>query len=282
VRIWRLFPLVLLLLTACTDLSAVTKFAQTAPDVTKLDTLTDIWVSDPKTQGDYVGVWQPSDPDLAKQTALRQTEKGTLDDLHALIVNYMKAVGGLAGASATDLSTQAKSVGTSLTALQKADTSLLTTAQVSSLSGLILLVPQDVLNIWRASEIGSIIKQNQNAFHVMVSTEIVIVRDHYIPDFGSTSREIDSSLGRTNGALGGNAAATRVTAFGFQQWASADKARLQTAITAAQQYVVALQKLAAAYDVLVDQSGHFTAATLQAILPMLIDAEKAYGDVNSL
>jgi len=282
-RIWRLSPAILILLAACVDLSAVTKFAQTAPDVTKLDALTDVYVSDLQTLSDYAAIWQSPDPDLQKNIALRQSEKVTFDDLHALIVNYIKAVGGLAGASATDLSTQAKSVGTNLTALQKKDPHILSTAQVSSLSDLILVVPQGVLNIWRESEIGSIIKQNQKAFHVMVSTEITIVQNVYLLDFDNTKGQVVGDRDHMKSDLGrsGGSSAIRAAQFTFQRDAASDIARLDAATAAAKQYVSALTSLAKAYDTLVDQSGHFSAATLQAILPDLMAAQKAYQDIKS-
>ncbi len=296
------------LLAGCSDLSAITKFAQTAPDVSKLYTLTAVYVSDPQTQIDWTGVWNTPDPSLAQLSAIREKQRAAIDALHALIVNYMKGLGGLAGSSVTDISTQAKTVSTNLTALQKDIPADLSTAQVTAIGDLVSVGPHGLLDMWRGYEIGRIIKQNQNAFHSMISTEITIVNDAFILDFAATCKVVLGARDHmrqilspgvadpvTCGAAASAASSVktpvpsglaipvaRAAYFTFRQSADTEIANLNAATLAAQQYVIALQKLGTAYDDLVDQNGQFNAATLQTILPLLTDAEKAYADIDRL
>ncbi len=295
-------------LASCSDLSAVTKFAQTAPDVSKLDTLTEVYVSDPQTQIDWTSVWNTPDPSLTKLVTTRQKEKVAIDSLHALIVNYMKSLGGLAGSSVTDVATQAQAVSTNLAALQQINRTNLDAAQATAIGDLVSFSSQNLLNAWRGHEIGNIIKQNQNAFHSAISTEITIVRDAFLLDFTDTCKVVLGARDHTKAVLAPGVAelvtcgaiapaaegamahplsavanpVARAAYFTFRQTANAEIATLNAATLAAQQYVAALQKLGTAYDDLVDQNGHYTAATLETILPLLIDAEKAYVDIDSL
>jgi hypothetical protein len=278
----RVIAVCLLTLGGCVDLSAVDKFAQTAPDVSKLDALTDIYVSDPATQYSWQSVWLTGAPDAAQITTDRAKQKATLDDLHALIVNYIQALGGLSGTNLTDVSAQAKIVSAGLTSSE--GRLGLSSSQVSTVGDLLIIVPQNALNVWREHEIGEIIKTNQAAFHAMLNVETMIVQKIYILDFQSVLNTIEATTARMEAALASPTAdpTARAAAFNFQENASTAEAHYETAIGAAQHYVIALQKLGAAYDILAQQSGDLSSATLQQILPLLNDASKAYADLKKL
>lgn len=273
---------ILLFLAGCVDLSAVTKFSQTAPDVAKLDVLTDLYVSDPQTMGEWQSVWVTPDPALALTTTDREKQKPVFDELHALIVNYMKALGQLADSKVTDLSGQAKAVSSNLVSLQKSDDIKITAAQAARIGDLVTVIPQDLLSIWRGYEIGRLIKRNQAAFQAMIYTEIVIVQ-RYESDYHQLLAVVTDTAGMMDAAIRHEAnPLARAARFAFRKDVAQTTDRFTAANSAAQKYVVALQKLGAAYDTLVQNSDHFTAATLQAILPDLNDATKAYADIMSL
>ena len=283
-------------LAGCADLSAVADFAKMAPDVAKLDTLTDVYVAAPAIQSEWAAIWTKPDPALADQFKKRQDQKVAIDALHALIVNYMKALGGLAGPGATDISAQAKLVGTNLAALQKADPSLLPTAQVAPISDLVSVIPQGILDLYRQSEVSSIIVKNQVSFHRMIDAETEIVQGSFERDISQACKAIlaatHQTLGEFNSSCGpdgtiaivviSGSPTKRATTFGFGRSANADIAKLNAAARGAQQYVTALQKLREAYDVLVQDAGHIDATTVTRIIPLLTDVEKAYSDIGSL
>jgi predicted secreted protein len=273
------------LLIGCADLSAVTKFSQTAPDIAKLDALNDVYISDPQTMSEWESIWQVPDPRLMTQKSEREKQKVALDSLHELLINYMKALGDLSGSKVTDVSTQAKAVSTNLSTLQKANQINLSANQVSSIGDLVSVVPQDMLNIWRADKVAQLIRENQKPFQALVSTEITVIGEIYCLDYDNVARTIESAACRLEGSwpkTKDQNPVSRAAHFSFQQNVVKAKTRIENAKTAAQKYVEALKKLSAAYNILVEQSDHFSSQTLLAILPLLDDANKAYVDVRNL
>lgn len=279
-----IIPAIALALSGCVDLSAVTKFSQTTPDVATLDSLTDVYVSDPKTMSDWQSIWVSPDPELSPEGDKRKQQKVALDALNGLIVDYMKALGDIANSSSADISTEAKSVSSGLSSLQKVGAVNLSTSQVSSIGDLITIVPQSLLNIYRAEELGKIIRQNRGPFDAMVATEIDIVKEAYIPDFADTKKTIDSMAQRTEAAIKSapDGAVMRSSRFTFQKQSETAESQMDAATDSANNYVKALQSLDKAYDQLAETGNGFGNDTLAQIKPYLDDAQKAYRDVQKL
>ena len=280
---WIVLPLVVAL-SGCANLTAISTFSKSAPDIANLDKLTGVYVEDPQVQATWLSLSQPGDLLHPALVETRLEQKVALDQLHGLIVDYMRALGDVSGAKLTDLSAQSKVVSGNLSTLQKKGLISITADQVAAIGDIATIVPQNILNLYRAHQVARIIRDNQKAFDAMVDVEIGVVADVYILDYKTTATTITSQrdfIEMGPSSSGANSLAP-VTKFLFEKEASRDVGRLDRARVAATQYVVALEKLKAAYDALVEEDGKFDERTLLALAPYLSAAAKAYTDVNAI
>jgi hypothetical protein len=281
-HLWLLLPIIVGL-SGCADLTAVSTFSKSAPDVAKLDELTDVYVEDPRVQANWSSLSQPPDPADIQLVEDRKNQKVAFDHLHGLIVDYMKALGDASGAKLNDLSAKSKDVSKELSDLQKKNLISATAAQVTAIGDFVEIAPKNFLNLYRARQIAKIMKDCQKSFDAAIDVEIGIVSDVYILDYKITSHTITSQrdfvekFASTPKATG----LTSVVKFLFEREVQLDVTKLDQAQTAATQYVAALKKLKSAYDALVDKDGKFDDKTLMEIKPYLSAAAKAYTDVNA-
>jgi hypothetical protein len=284
---WGFASLLLLMLTRCVDTSAVTSFAQEAPDVSKLDALTAVYVGIPAAQieWDLQRTMPAYERDRKMQeTTVRQQQQANLDKLHAVLVAYMKALGGLSASKLTDVSGSVKSVTDGLTSLQKAAPGLgITSAQVSSVSDLVNFIGELGISGWRQYELKGVIEKGQPLFQNLVALEIQIVQRGIIPDIQNVEAQIreNETVELTNLSHSRSDVAA-VTAFDFRRNATGDLDHYETAEIAAKAYVEALKALAAAHTALYEDRNELSSKTLDQILPFLQQAETSYQDLRKL
>jgi len=286
-RAWGPACLSFLMLTGCLNTSAVSSFAQEAPDVTKLDALTDVFVGIPAAQTEWD--LQRRIPDdqrdqLAQATAVRHQQQANLDKLHAVLVDYMKALGGLSAPKLTDVSGSADFVTGGLTSLQTAIPTLgITTAQVSLVGDLVNLIGELAISGWRQYELAGVIEKGQPLFQNLVALEIQIIHRGIIPDIQSVEAQIrENQTVELNNLSHSRGDVAVVTAFDFRRNATSDLDHYETAENAAKAYVKALNALAAAHTKLYEERDQLSVKTLEQILPFLQQAETAYQDLRKL
>ncbi len=278
----RLSLLMALSLVACVDTSAVTKFSQSAPDPAKLAVLTEEYVNLPNENLEWNFYGQSND--WAADYANRQQQKQAINDLHAVIVGYMKALGGLSDSKLIDVSAPSKSITDGLTSLMKADPGLgLTATNISAIGAVAKFVGDAVLNVWRERELARILEQNDAGFQASIAVERLIVKNSLLPGIENRRHFIQSMVDRLGKGLGGQGDATRIAdRFLIAQAVRQEQARLDTIAKAAQAYDDALDKLSAAHTKLVESRNNLSEQTLKDITPFLKEAVAAYTALNKL
>jgi hypothetical protein len=291
--------LLLLLVAGCTDPAAVRSFAEQAPPPGSFEgMLQDYSTLGPAITGlAEIGARQCPETFPADQSA--QVIHG-LEPMHESWVAYMAALGQLASDQPVQrAATDSGQVTAGLTAIQKALPAIgITANQITLVGDLTNLVEQAAVRKMREDALEKVIAQGQPGFQTAIALESRVISRAYIPDLGSYSNQFASLTGllRRSFAAGlGAAPATGVipsTQALLQQGCLsnaiiAGQAPTPTQIaarrSAAEAYVSALDKLAAAHTKLFESRGRIlTRATYDQLKPLLDQAKQAWSDFRML
>lgn len=278
---WLLVPAVFfaIITASCADLTAVQEFSKATPNQAQLDRLNDGFASAPAIENEWNTLRGTRDLALDSQANQINEEKVALDEVNALIVNYMKALGNLSDANLTDVSSQAQSVKDELTQLSKSETGMgLDAGKISAIGDLLKVATNDTLSFWRARKLEETLQSNQASFHALLDTETQIV-GFYTLDFQNILQEIHGDVAYVDDHASSFPYGTRLL---LDRAARKDTKSLNDELAAANSYKDALAKLGHSYDQLVQANGNFSAATYAAIKEDLDDVQKAYIDIAKL
>jgi hypothetical protein len=291
--------LLLLFVAGCTDPAAVRSFAGEAPPPGSFTSMLD----------DYSALG-PAIAGLAEISARQCPEKfpadqsaeviHALEPMHESWVAYMAALGRLAddqpvqraGADTTQVTA-------GLTAIQKALPSLgITANQITLIGDLTSLVAQAAVRKLREDALQRVIAEAEPAFQTALALESRVISRAYVPDLASYNAQFQSLsivMRRSFAAGLGAAPATGVIP---SRQAVLQQACLANAIAtgeaptpvqvaahrrAAEAYVSALAKLAAAHTKLFKSRGHvLTRATYDQLKPLLDQADRSWADVRTV
>ena len=276
------------LLAGCTDTRAVRAFAGLAPDPAKLHVLAAEYAHAPLRMReidlmDRMG--PPQAPDLARPQQVK-----ALDALHSVLVDYMQALGALAGADLVKTSDQVDALRNGLTALKTADPNLgITDAEIGAGTSIAQLLAGMLVAGMQQAALRDIIETYDTAFQQLISAEVKIIErglrrdlrsirlqlEESRPVLAALSRDIESY--RAEAGLGGTgeprlrprgAAAARAARFALRDLDRAASARLAEIDAAAADYVKALGKIGEAHHALyLRRNEVLTRAALEAIAP---------------
>jgi hypothetical protein len=173
--------------SACAvDPSAVQSFSGLAPDQTKLDALTQAYADVPAKLIDLDVLHRLSQNEqnaLIRDEATRKSQLSAIDGIHAVLVNYMKALGALASDTLVQTSTDTTTLTKGLTALQTAEPTLgITTAQITAVGDLSKLLADAATSFYREQQLSDVISRANAPFQQLVATEQQIVSRGVLPD----------------------------------------------------------------------------------------------------
>ncbi len=286
---------ILCFVSACAvDPSAVQSFSGLAPDQAKLDVLTQAYAEVPSNLIGLDVLHRLSASErkaLTNDEVTRKNQLTAIDGIHAVLVNYMKALGALANNTLVQTSTDATTLTKGITALQTAEPTLgITTAQITAVGDLSKLLGDAATSFYRERQLSYVIGRANGPFQQLVATEQQIISRGVLPDLQNLLdrtrdlREVANGLQIArheqaseanvqeaardrrdqNGSaakqidpvLRGSGAADVASLFLLQRTIDSDNTRINQQIQAAKDYSTALGKIAEAHTALYNARDH--------------------------
>lgn len=273
------------LMSACVDPSAVESFSKLAPDQSKLDKIMATYAAVPEEelQLDVLHGIPPIERHaLASDAQTRRNQTQSLDKIHEVLVNYMKALGALADNQLVQTSTETTTLTNGLTNLSTAEPQLrITSAEISSIGQISTLLANAATAHYRSKKLSEVLAKGREPFQMLIATEIQIVNRGVIPDLNTVLErtrhlneivnglKVESAVQvarakeraalrkkmraqaplaeRLNPALRGSGAADVAGLLLLRVRIDQQSAELTREIAAASEYVVALQSIDTAY-----------------------------------
>ena len=286
----------MVLLAGCTDPKAVRSFAELAPDPAKLHMLANEYANAPirLREIDLLDRLGPV-PAIDKE---RPEQVKALDALHEVLVDYMKALGALAGEDVVKTTDQVKSLRDGLTKLKSASPGLLLSDdEISAGVSIAQLLANLLVSAIQRQALGEVIGAAEPHFQTLVKLEIRIIERGLRPEIATLRMRLQESgpvLGAINrdialyladAGTGGRgdpglrprgAAATRAARLVLSETARTEEARLRAIDEAAEAYLKALRKIGEAHTTLYQRRNDvLSRATFDAIKPLVQDAGAA-------
>jgi hypothetical protein len=180
--------------SACVDPSAVRSFSALAPDPSKVSVLTEAYADAPTKILD-LDILHRLDAaalqSLEADKGIRQQQVTAINNLHAVLIDYMKALGSLADDKLVQTSTDAKDVTDGLTALQKADTKLgLTDNQINAVGSISTLLADLLTSVYREHKLADVIRRANAPFQTLIGTEQQIISRGVIPELNNVRERL--------------------------------------------------------------------------------------------
>jgi hypothetical protein len=286
----------MMLLAGCTDPKAVRSFAELAPDPAKLHMLAKEYANAPIRMRE-IDLLDRLGPVPALDLT-RPEQVKALDALHEVLVDYMKALGALAGENVVKTTDQVTALRDGLTKLKSASPGLLVTDdEISAGVSIAQLLANLLVSTIQQQALGEIIGTAEPDFQKLVKLEIRIIERGLRPEIAALrmrlqetgpvldaiNRDLASYLagagsgGRDDPKLRPRgAAATRAARLVLSETARAEEARLRAVDEAAEAYVKALRKIGEAHATLYQRRNDvLSRATFDAIKPLVQDAGAA-------
>lgn len=310
----------MLICSACADLTAVQNFAKMAPDPSAIQGLTKAYAleldvrEDVKLLGDNAPNLQLADADKT-----RTQQAVAIQGLDTFIREYMQALGALAGNDIVQSSSNVKNVTTGLTSLQKDVPSLgLTTGQITVIGELIQSIADLAENGYRNAKLVEIIKTHDGPFQQLIAIQTDIVSKAITPSIAEIQRSLNeqarvsdfvdedikdwttaasaaaTKAGRSDDSRGyyfkrnptygvAGASDAHMARYLFKKSLEADRTSLSAQLAAADAYVKALHSIGLAHTELVKKGNDvLTKATVTQIQPLAQEVYKDYQDIQRL
>jgi hypothetical protein len=180
--------------SACVDPSAVRSFSALAPDPSKVSVLTQAYADAPTKILD-LDVMHQIDASLRQALEAdkdtRKQQITAINNLHAVLIDYMKALGSLADDKLVQTSTDTKNVTDGLTALQKAQPSLgITGNQISAVGSISTLLADAFTSIYREDKLADVIARAEAPFQTLIATEQQIVLHGVAPELNNVRERL--------------------------------------------------------------------------------------------
>ncbi|MDD3371338.1 MAG: hypothetical protein PHE27_05880 [Alphaproteobacteria bacterium] len=275
--------LFLALLGGCVDTSAVTKFAQTAPDQTKLSALADVWVALPENEIKW-DIYRRNElkDKLKADQQVRQKQKKSLEELNGVLIAYMNALGAMSGSALSDTTAPAKSAIDGLKALKSSKALGITDAEIASVNTLFSFVANLAVSGVQQHELLRALESGEGPFQDIVSIERKIVKRGIlagIKSLKSSIRRVDDEAQET---LPKDQKLSQIAAFALHRAAEEDLSSCSAQEEAAKAYIKALDNLSEAHTVLYESRNKLSKQTVEKILPYIEKIEDAYAALGQL
>jgi hypothetical protein len=310
----------MLICSACADLSAVQNFSKMAPDPSAIQGLTKAYAQELDVREDVklLGDNAPN-PQLADEDNTRAQQAVAIQGLDTSIREYMQALGTLAGNDIVQSSSNVKDVTTGLTSLQKDVPSLkLTTEQITVIGQFVQSIADLAENGYRNAKLVEIIKTQDGPFQELIVIQTDIVSKAIRPSIAEIQRSLDEQVkvsdfvnqdikdwtiavsaaatkaGRSDDSPGyylkrnptygvAGASDAHVARYLFKKSIESDRTSLSAQLAAADAYVKALHSIGLAHTELLKKGNDLlTKATVTQIQPLARDVYKDYQDIQSL